>query len=453
MLPDFVFGPYKYLPAFVGAAYHAARPLRAFPTVSFDFIRRRTILFMSLAVKTLLYLNILDFPALICYIYKMFLIKIELKSKEGKMFKKIQMFLFFAVVLCLTSAIYADGAPATHVGGQLKIGLFDYSSGTSNGATGSESRGFTIGDIWIYISQDLTDWFSVDVEPQFACDTGATPSIGNPINSKMSKFDVTPSFDGWSRLLAKASLPGGVDLSFGVLRPRFTLDYGTELFFEDEFNAGQFTHSPFLGEMHESGLEILKSFSVSSVSIPVFLYIMNGAIDTGGSAYLDNNNQPTVMLHAEPELGPVKLTGSIALGKWDDKEINNLMRYSFGVMLDFGDLTIRSEAAGAVLQKALSSGDAKAYGYYFKAGYRPSFAKWFRLTFQQNLADHNFTGFDNIASGTTGERYLTNSPGFELYILDSAILQFAVDIADWRTYDNTNISQFVRPTLGCRITY
>ena len=34
LLPDFVFGPYKYLPAFVGAAYHAARPLRAFPTVS-----------------------------------------------------------------------------------------------------------------------------------------------------------------------------------------------------------------------------------------------------------------------------------------------------------------------------------------------------------------------------------------------------------------------------------
>ncbi len=34
VLPDFVFGPYKYLPAFVGAAYHAARPLRAFPTLS-----------------------------------------------------------------------------------------------------------------------------------------------------------------------------------------------------------------------------------------------------------------------------------------------------------------------------------------------------------------------------------------------------------------------------------
>ena len=71
-------------------------------------------------------------------------------------------------------------------------------------------------------------------------------------------------------------LPYEVEAAFGIVKPRFTWDYGTELFWEEKIHGGKFSCNDYLGAMHETGIELYKPIELSGVSLPTYFYLLNG---------------------------------------------------------------------------------------------------------------------------------------------------------------------------------
>lgn len=359
--------------------------------------------------------------------------------------KKILMLFSMAALLVVTAS--AGQAQETRVGGHLKLNLYDYVDGTHNGIHQTQNGGFlSAAELILFISQEINDYLSVDVQPTFSVNTGATPKLGNDIGAQRD-LSKSPSFGGWDKAEMKALLPYEMQLAFGIVKPIFTMEYGEELFWQDELNGSKFAANTHLGAMHESGLELYRDFELGSVSLPVYFYLVNGT----GKDFGDNNRHPMLMLHLEPEIGPVKFSGSLAYGKWDASDANDMTRYSAGLQYSLGAFQLRSEFAGGKWAKSIGGvKDAVAFGYYVKLFYR--ITPWLKAMVDANLADHNFNGFFFTGAGA-GEKYTTVTPGLIFNITDSNLLLLQYDIADWRVKDDSDKLQFKRLTLGWRSTF
>jgi hypothetical protein len=372
----------------------------------------------------------------------------------------------FGIVLAMVLGMYAfsmaddaasvdnsagGGAPATTIGGHIKMTLFDTVDGveTKTGVKTGETEysGFTFNEIILYISQKISDNFSVEVEPEFAAKTGATPKLGTSIGAQMAP--VAPAFSGFDRALAKYIAPMDVEISAGIIKPKFTMEYGDELFWDEEFNGSKFAADPWLGEMADSGVEVYKSFDAGGASIPVWLYALNGYGSTTGVN--DNNRSPAFMIHMEPAMGMFKLTGSYTVGLYDNGEHDAYQRASGGIQFIWDNLQLRSELANGRWENKIAKGiDAKSYGWYVKAIYK--FTPWLKFVYDYSVAELNFNGFF-ITMNNGGENYLTHTFVLDYNVTDSTYLMLQVDYANWKQNNGSEGLNFIRPTLAVRTTF
>jgi hypothetical protein len=360
---------------------------------------------------------------------------------------KIYVLTAVLAVLLAMPVLAGDG---TSVGGHIKLSLFDYSYGISKDSAGvaynTQSTGFGLMAFILFFSQQLNDNISADIQPLFTASTGATPSLGSAIGSQLSSASgVTLRFSGvdWGRASIKVTLPEqGLDISAGIVKPRFTLEYGGELFWDDELSGGKFAINDYVGRMQSAGVEVYKNFDFSGIALPVYLYALNG-----NTMFMDNNNQPSGMIHLEPDFGFMKLSGSFLAGKYDSAEKLYVMRWAGGLSFSADKLAIRAEYAGGRWEKGIA--DATTGGAYAKLFY--SAAPWLKLMYHFDIVYHNFGGFNTFNSGP-GELYITHTPGVILNIFDTS-LQFRVDIANWKKTDDSQSLVFTRSVLGWRMTF
>jgi hypothetical protein len=388
------------------------------------------------------------------------------------MFKKI---LLQAVAICFvfsfTCIIQAEEnegkikiGEGTTVGGHVKLKLVDFLKGKhDDGAVEDENNqytGFGVAELHLIFSSDISDKVSIYFQPEWSSRTGATPSFGNNIGDQTAKetgADESMLFRGLVKGVIKWVAPLGFEIAGGVVKPRFTWDYGAELFWEDEYHGSKFTANDYLGAMHDTGIEIYRNFELGSISVPVYFYVLNG-----GEEYSDNNEATTNMIHIEPEFGPFKLLGSYSYGRYDDKENKIEQRWAAGVDLSLKGFTIRSEYAGINQEDAVVDENGKpealeAMGYYVKVGYR--YASWGRILLHYSYAMLN-TGNTHFAQSGYDVTYTTLTGVLEFYLADSVILLFQGDYADWVKEDTAGTGKgtedtlkFSRLTVGARATF
>ena len=339
------------------------------------------------------------------------------------------------------------------IGAHVKLTMFDYKDGESNGVKGSESSGMAFNEMILYFSSELSERISVDIQPLFNTTTGATPRFGNKMRDN-AYSNVSPGFSEFRKAVLSVYLPYEVEMAVGIVKPRFTWDYGTELFWEEQINGGKFSANDFLGAMHETGIEIYKPIELSTISLPTYIYILNGGPGGQKNLFNDNNNSPTLMLHVEPELGGFRFQGSIASGKWDDEGKYNMTRYSAGVAYEWFNLSARTEFAGGTWEKSIPASnleDATPFGYYAKLLY--SFSEWGKAMIHYDYAKHNFNGFVTALPGE--EEYTTISPGLIINVASGSMIQIQYDIADWRKWGSNGDDElkFNRLTIGWRSTF
>ncbi|MFC1541219.1 hypothetical protein ACFL50_02080 [Candidatus Latescibacterota bacterium] len=366
------------------------------------------------------------------------------------MLKKILVLLLVCgLIVCQVSIVMAQ----TTIGAHMKLTMFDYKDGESNGVKSNENAGMALDELILYFSTEISERITVDIQPLFDTATGATPRFGTKVGES-AYSNATPGFREFRKAVFSVYLPYEVEMAVGIVKPRFTWDYGTELFWEEQINGGKFSCNDFLGAMHETGIELYKPFELSMVSLPTYVYILNGG--QGGQKHLfnDNNNSPTLMVHLEPEIGGFRFQGSLANGKWDDDSKYNMTRYSAGIAYNWLNLSVRTEVAGGTWEKSIPARtleDATPFGYYAKLLY--SFSEWGKAMIHYDYAKHNFNGFVTALPGE--EEYTTISPGLIFNVASGSMIQVQYDIADWRKWGSNgdDTLKFNRLTVGWRSTF
>lgn len=380
------------------------------------------------------------------------------------------MFLFkrFAAIVAavgmfavFSSAVEIENT-GTKVGGHVKIIAADGMAGTWTDTAGVEHKdnqlaGFEIHETWVIFSQEVSNFISVELMPEFSASAGATPRFGRPLNSMAVS---APAFKGWTKALVKFGLPKDWEISLGIVEPRFSVEYGSELWWEDELNGNKTVANGNLGAMHECGLEIYKSFELGKLSLPVYLYIFNG----GGSEFGETNMTPLGVIHIEPEIGPVKFSGSFGFEKYDKEDSLNAIRWSAGASLDLKGFNLRGEVIGGNWEDRYASTtrvgtqyvttykDAKAIGFFVKTFYR--YADWGKVGVDVSYAKQE------MAQSSGVDKFLTITPLLIFNPVASVSIISQNDIGIWSrdatNRDNVSKDQklnFFRSTLGVRLTF
>lgn len=356
-----------------------------------------------------------------------------------------------ALLIVIAMGMGLAMAQETNVGGHLKLTVYDRPSGEHNGVQSSNYVGFSFIGLYLYFQKELTDKVSIDLQPHWSASTGATPSFGNEIAKKTPAGDIDPHFHGFVKAVVKVMLPGEWEMAFGIPKPRFSWDYGAELFWEDQADAGKFTANNFLGASHDGGFELYKNFELGDISMPLYLYLLNG-----GHEFSDNNNGPSVMASVEPEMGAFKLKASLNMGKYDDEAENSFMKYLVGAMFEKGPFSVRGEYAAGKWTKSIGGmTDAEPKGFYFKVYYRVN--DWLKTFFHYDYVDNNYAGFFFTAPGS--EVYKTMTPGLVINLGGGSMLQIAYNMADWEQKEKFGVPgqldqiEFNRAKITWRTTF
>ncbi len=293
---------------------------------------------------------------------------------------------FILVILCSS---FAHGQTA--IGGDLKFFMGDISSGSSwitttdtlGNTTTTEydttdrfSMGFN--HITLFFTSQIGDYVSVEAQPEVSASTRATPRLGKMIGEQRpSSYSLKI---GLSVAHITVVTPGQFEITAGYLRPIFTEDYGHERFYQENFYSYKAVCNGYLGNIHDTGIEIYKSFDIelgenNYASLPVWLYVTNG-----GGTIIDNNTDKHFMVHIAPEYANFTLYGSGLYGKWDDEDENTVIRYSGGAQYTHKYFWLRGEyIAGTWENKILDSLDAEPFGYYVKAAVPVVYAMFFEV--------------------------------------------------------------------------
>ena len=361
--------------------------------------------------------------------------------------KKITLVSLCALIFLSVGLVEAQEEGVT-IGGDIKFYLYDQSSGEVDGESQSNNGSAGFNSIILYISKEITDEISVNVDPEIRVSAGATPRLGGEI-TRVTDAEIEVEI---LRANLTWLMPNSFQLKMGYLKPLFTWDYGYELFWNEEFHASPVTANSWLGSWHDSGIELYKSFEPEGCSVPVYLYLLNG-----GGAEVDNNNGKTVLLHVAPEFmnGMLKLLGSYGRGKWDDDDKYDMERYAFGINLNIKDLTLRGEYMAGTWenQYLVAEGvrrDISPSGSYIKALY--NFLPNLRGLVGYSHLNHDFSGFFYTGSGV-GETYDTVTLGLNYFLADgvTAMLQYSMVDAD--RDDGSAALEYDRVTLGMRVTF
>lgn len=360
----------------------------------------------------------------------------------------------FAMALGFSTPVLLAGEGK--IGGNLKLYLWDQSGGTSMNEQKDDIGSMGITSLYMYISRELTEKISIDVQPTISVSTGATPKNGSKIGTTRVAGTVSV---GFNRAVIQTALPYSVELSAGLMKPIFTEDYGMALWYEEEYQGNAMSCNSWVGEWKDFGVEIYRPFEIGSISFPVYLYFLNG-----NNAYDDNNNAKSVLLHLSPEFnfgkwGGLKITGSIATGMWDTVTVpvNPVTRYSAGLAYNWGNLMIRGEYAAGTWSgwnKGWSDGitrDIVTNGCYVKVGY--NITPKLRILVDRAVANHNF--YLNAARKYVNSPEITMQwiPSINYFIAEDSVIMFQYTIQDtWREDGNASI-HYSRGTLGWRTVF
>ena len=114
--------------------------------------------------------------------------------------RKIYSLFLLCVLICSSAAVIHS--QETTVGGHVKLTLYDFTDGKKNGVKGNEYAGMALTEMIIYISSELTDKISVDLQPLFNNYTGATPRFksDNIWKFKKSSQSGKPTFNPYAIL-------------------------------------------------------------------------------------------------------------------------------------------------------------------------------------------------------------------------------------------------------------
>lgn len=351
---------------------------------------------------------------------------------------------------------------SVNVGGHAALNLADGVVGRSTLAAGVEQEGADWAGLKLlrfvlFVNASLSERLSFDIRPIIEMrgvdgTTGATPRFGKAIDgSRASKVSV--GFQGFTRAAAKAVLPNGAELSAGYVHPRFTWEYGNQMFWDDEINGSPFACNVWLADWSDLGLEYVHYFEPGGrFSLPVYAYLLNG------NGEQENNLTPMAMVHAEPDFFPWRFHLSAGGGVWDDGDSKGVVRAAAGASWQGRRSGVRSEFAIGWWQDRIrnSPDDALPHGAYLKAYLMA--AKRLRLTLGASYAYHNFVGLYAPAPGE--EQYVTITPAAQVLTSPTSRLILQADLCDWRSnpWDSGSGEfdmklQFVRVSLGWRLTF
>jgi hypothetical protein len=357
----------------------------------------------------------------------------------------------FGLLFSSGTALSADdGGPlGATVGADIKFYLFDQTSGTVDSVNESNDMSAGISSAIIYISKDISDNVSVELQPEILVSAGATTRLGGTID-RDSDSEVETEF---LRANVTWLVGEGIEIKAGVLKPLFTWDYGYELFWHEEYHGSFVSANPWLGAWHDSGVEVYKNFDFESVSLPVYLYVLNGS----GDVNVDNNDGYSLMLHAAPELlsGRLKFLGSVGTGKWDDDNEHNFIRYALGAMYQTGPVTVRGEYIGGTWDDEyfvtdMVTKDVKPKGYYVKVLYE--FLPRFTVLAGYNHLKNDFTGF--FFTDTTAEETYDNYVlGVNYALANGTTVMLTYDRVDGDRSDGSAKVDTDRLTLGVRTDF
>jgi hypothetical protein len=329
--------------------------------------------------------------------------------------------------------------------------LYDRPSGKHNGEQSSNYVGFNMRAFYLFVSHQLTDKVSIEAQPEFAATSGATPRFGYPIAKKTDASTIEPEFFGFNRAQMTVTLPKEYELSFGIVKPRMSWDYGAELFWEDQLNTGKFTLSG-ISVLHDTGIELYKNFELGKLSLPTYVYVLNG-----GYEFNDNNNQPAFMATVEPELGALKFKGSLYYDKYDKDAKLASMKVLGGIAFEKGPFALRAEGGMGTWENrvvnmakdsSITLSDGKPKGFYAKLFYR--ITPWCRALFHYDYMNNDHSGW------TPGsEKFTTLSPALLFSVANSSTIMVQYDIADWKRVKSgkEDLIKFNRLTVGWRTTF
>ncbi len=345
------------------------------------------------------------------------------------------------VFLLLISAVVQaeESLGNVKVGGNLKMYLYDQSVGTSNDVKQHNNNSAGLTTFYLFLSEQLTDLVSIEVWPRFSVSASATPSLGSEI-TRTTTATTTPSV---YQAFVKVNLPQAVELKAGKMVTLFSNDYGREIWWDEQYHLDPGVAT--LMSWDDFVLEIYKNFDFEKVSLPVYLYLLNGE-----KTDVDNNSSKSAMIHFDPEFleGKIKLVGPYGLGKWDDGSDKAFVRYDAGVEYKYQKINVRSEYLSKTYTDKLVSGteakDAVNNGYFVKALYRFT-PEWRALL--------GFSRAVNSATYAYSNIYKTTTLGINYVVTESStsIAQYAMVDAD-RTNDSATLN-YNRFTLGWRTTF
>jgi len=370
------------------------------------------------------------------------------------------------------------GGGDVKLGGHMRMFLFDKAWGTSTVA-GKEYKHSALNNgvygashnLILFISKDISENFSVEANPDFTMGSGgATPKLGKQLGENRSastgNAGTTVKFNQW---FAKYNLSAyKVQLRAGYINALFTQDYGKELFWHEQMVGTKFICNSDTSAWHDSGIEAYRSFEVGDISLPVYMYILNGA---GGQSYGDNNNNKSIMVHAEPEfsgaLAGLKTSVSYGFGdygdeKWNlstmtatvkaDMKNNKYSRWALGASYALQQFNFRFEYAGSNYDKYYNFGTAKeeakgTYGYALKVFYKVIPDK---LT---AMVHYDYVKAES--SATVRDEYKTTVLAMQYELEPGSTLIAELDNADWSNDKKPKADElkFNRFVIGMRVTF
>ncbi|MHB9154228.1 MAG: hypothetical protein ACYC5N_00880 [Endomicrobiales bacterium] len=338
------------------------------------------------------------------------------------------------------------------LGGYAKFYLFDKTVGERGGKASSSNSSAGLSDFIIFYSRVLSDWLSVNVDTQFTITASATPgksalpgiarSAAATLSTKIYQANVT------------VSLPHDMEMRLGSFLPLFSESYARALWWNEQFHEQP--GLTFAESWYDAGVEIYRNFDIGKVSMPAYLYVLNGpSIGTGyAPQYADNNENKTLMLHVAPELfgGKLRLPVSAATGKWDDGSKYDVTRTNVGFDLLYHQWNFASEYAVQSYQQiplggAFGSADGQRWSYFVKGAYR--FSPKYRLVakfahaelYKTGAAAMRYTDFDEM------------SVALGYYLARNSVVQLQCIHGLQEVSDGSDKTDYDRLTLGLRTTF
>ncbi len=310
---------------------------------------------------------------------------------------------------------------------------------TFAGANSSYKTGRYVGTVIDYvrlsIRSKLSEVVSIQADPVFsATGLNSTPIFGKNVGEQVANGKL---FDSQTFDVAKVifTLQDGYKVSTGLFRAKLTWDYGNYMAEKNSIMESMFSKATDLGNILDSGVEINKTFSVSNLTLPVTLQLLNGA-----NPYYDQNQNIAWLVKVEPELSGIKLN----LALFNNLTTNNSrdLRTAVGAEYTSGPLYLRGEFAaswqkqarqqqnGSTSASAFTKDTKKATGYY-------ALVKYAALSNVNVQAQYSVLELNNLA----GVAYGSNAKELDSDLAFTAEYVYSPDFVLNATYTLSNYSR------------